>query len=135
MKLITYNIFSHRTGTKLYCLPYTDLVKKEMTDMHLVHADLKGKDLRDSNFSGSNLTNADLSGCNLSGCDFNGCYVIGCKFDGANLNGAVGLNSTGLDSKGIPSFYKASWKECDFTNVNMDWLDARLLNSSMNLNN
>lgn len=91
MKLIMYNIFSHKTGVKLYCLPYLDLVGKDLTNMNLTNADLKGKNLRGSNFSGSNLTHADLSNCDLRDCNFTGCHVIGCKIEGSNLIGAIGF--------------------------------------------
>ncbi len=123
MKLLLYDIFSLATGKKLYRLPYRDLKNRDLREMNLTFADLKNQDLSGSDLSGSNLNRADLTGANLSGCDLTGCNTLGAIFDGADLTGAKGIETIKTDFWGNLGFHRASWKDCDFSEMNMDWAD------------
>lgn len=127
MNLFEVRSKSSRRG--ILSLPYTDLIKRDLSGKDLTFADLRGCDMSFSILSSSELTNADLRGSNLTGVNLECCAVIGCEFDGANLTGAIGLDRLRLDETGRSGFYKASWTYCDFTGVDLSWVDPHAIKS------
>jgi len=120
-------------GDVLYSLEVDSLRGYDFSGKNLQLADLRGKDLEGCSFSGADLTRARLDGAVLRGCNFTGCYMLGSTFDGADLSEAKGLSEV-ADRRfvgGVPEetshFYDASWKGCNFTGVDLEWIEPRLL--------
>ena len=131
-KLGTMSLFeieSKESRRGILALPYDDLIKRDLSGKDLTFADLRGCDMSFSILSSSELTNADLSGSNLTGVNLEGCAVIGCEFDGANLTGAIGIDKLRPDDTGRSGFYRSSWAHCDFTGVDLSWVDAHEIES------
>jgi uncharacterized protein YjbI with pentapeptide repeats len=120
MQLLLFDIISRVTRKKLYRLPFKDLKNRDLREIDLTFANLRGCDLSGSDLSGSNLNRADLSGANISGCNLSGCLTLGTRFDGANISGVKGLGVLRTDFWGNPGFYRASWKDCDFSTVDVN---------------
>jgi len=120
-------------GRVLYCLQRDSLKGYDFSGKDLQLADLRGMDLEGCRFCGSDLTSAKLDRAILRGCDFTDSYMIGCTFDGADLTGSSGLSRIkerqflGGDPKRVSQFYSASWKGCNFTDVDLEWIDVSLL--------
>lgn len=124
-----FEIETRTTGRIIYSLPYSDLIRKDISEKNLSFAGLRGCDMSFSNFSGSSLTNADFRYCNLTGVNLEQCAVLGCEFDGSNLTGASGLDMLRKDDCGKSGFYRASWKGCDFTGVDLSWVSPDEINN------
>ena len=120
-------ITSGLSGRKMYSLPYDDLTNKDLSEKDFSNALLRGMDLSMSSLKESSLTMADLSGCTLVGIDLSGCYVIGCRFDGSDLSYAKGMDQIKCDDNGRSGFYRASWKGCNFTGVDLTWIDPLMV--------
>jgi len=122
------------SGSVLYCLQRDGLRGYDFSGKDLQMADLRGMDLEGCAFRGSDLTGARLDGSVLRCCDFTGCYMIGCTFDGADLTGSTGLElvrsnrSINTNVNEMSHFYSASWKGCNFTGIDLSWVDPKFLN-------
>ncbi len=120
-------------GSVLYCLQRDGLRGYDFSGKDLQMADLRGMDLEGCSFRGSDLTGARLDGTSLRGCDFTDSYMIGCTFDGADLTGTTGLEFVRSrcfingEAEELSHFYIASWKGCNFTGVDLNWVDPRSL--------
>ena len=120
-------------GSVLYCLQRDGVRGYDFSGKDLQMADLRGMDLEGCSFRGSDLTGARLDGASLRGCDFTDSYMIGCTFDGADLTGSTGLEFVRSrcfingEAEELSHFYSASWKGCDFTGVDLSWIDPRSL--------
>lgn len=64
-----------------------DLQDADLSQQHLIGADLRGADLRGADLTGINLEGADLTGANLEGADLTEAYLTNASLNDANLNG------------------------------------------------
>ena len=63
-----------------------DLVGADLSNAHLIGADLRGAVLTGANFSWSNLEGADLEGATLTGADFTGSFLTNASLANTNLD-------------------------------------------------
>jgi len=65
-----------------------DLSNADLTQAHLIGADLRQADLTGANLTETNLEGADLSGANLSGANLTNTFLTNASFENANLTNA-----------------------------------------------
>lgn len=118
-----FDITSIVDGKTIFTTSKENLIGYDFREKDLQNADLRDLNLSGANFTNAKLSGANLSGCNLTGCVFSGCTMIDTVFDGSILQGAVGLDLTTKGINGIQTFYSSSWKNCDFSGVNLDWVE------------
>lgn len=116
-------ITRRESGDVLYHLFVDNLINYNFREKDLTDADLSGMNLSGCDFTDADLAGADMSNCNLTGCKFFGCNTSGTKFDGSVLQGAEGLSSISRNSRGASTFYNASWRSCDFSGVDISWVE------------
>lgn len=66
---------------------FCDLTGVNLSQVHIIGADLRGANLSGANLSGANLEGADLTGANLTGADLSGAFLTNAT-----------LNVTALDN-------------------------------------
>ncbi len=62
-----------------------DLAGADLSQMHLIGADLRSADLSGANLTEANLEGADLEGANLTGADLTDAFLTNASFRNANL--------------------------------------------------
>lgn len=118
-----FDITSTVDGKTILNTRRANLIGYDFSEKDLQNADLRGLNLSGADFTNAKISGSDLSECNLTGCNFSGCTMIDVTFDGSVLQGAIGLDRTTAGINGIQTFYSSSWKNCDFSGVDLDWVE------------
>lgn len=65
---------------------YCDLTGVDLSQSHMIGADLRGANLSGANLSGANLEGADLTGADLTGADLTGAFLTNATLNLTALN-------------------------------------------------